>query len=90
MSPDLAAQVDFELDQLRKLLTEGQSLITASALQPPDATGRWALGAMLQAFYNGIENILKRIAITYDGKPDKSDTWHIDLLTKMAEIGRAL
>ncbi len=85
VSYNLSAQIGFELDQLRKLLAEGKTLIAASALAPPDATGRWALGAMLQAFYNGIENILKRIAAAYDGKPEKSGQWHIDLLKKMAE-----
>jgi hypothetical protein len=87
VSHNLDAQIEFELDQLRKLLAEGETLVAASALEPPDATGWWALGAMLQAFCNGIENILKRIAAAYDGKPEKSGQWHIDLLARMAKPG---
>ena len=66
MSFDLEARIDFELNQLRNLLTDGRGVIDSSLSSPPDATGRWALGAILHAFYNGIENIFKQISSAFN------------------------
>ncbi len=43
-----------------------------------------ALAAMLHAFYNGAENILKRLAQDVDGSLPTSEFWHRDLLDAMA------
>ena len=85
MSSKLNERINFDLDELRQMLTEGHDLINASKSIIPNATNRWALGAMLQAFYNGIESIFKQIATKYDGKPAKSQQWHADLLTLMTK-----
>ena len=85
MSPKLVAQISFELDQIRQLLAESREIIEASKSQAPSPANRWALGAVLHAFYNGVENILKRISAVYDGKPAKEGQWHIDLLMQMSE-----
>jgi hypothetical protein len=85
VSPDLIEKINFELGQLRKLLSETNELINTSKHDIPSGTNRWALGAVLHAFYNGIENILKRIAVVYDEKSDKNSQWHIDLLTQMSK-----
>lgn len=85
MSYDLIENIEFELGQLHQLFDEGRDLIDSSIGNPPDATGRWALGAMLQAFYNGIENIFKQISKAYDGKPVKTERWHVDLITLMSQ-----
>jgi hypothetical protein len=84
VSSKLAERIDFEIKQLHQLCKEGRRLIDGSKINPPDLADRWALGAMLQAFYNGIENIFKQVAATYDGKPSKSNQWHADLLTLMS------
>ena len=84
MSFRLNEHVEFELAQLHKLLSEGHDLINNCKAVPPDTAEKWALGAMLQAFYNGIENIFKRIAGEYDGNLLKDDHWHADLLTAMS------
>jgi hypothetical protein len=84
VSRKLIEQIDFERSQLRQLLAESRELINNSSSKHPAATDRWALGAILHAFYNGIENILKRIAVTYDGKPENTGQWHVDLLNQMA------
>ncbi len=39
---------------------------------------------MLHSFYNGIENIFKRVALELDGELPDSRTWHRDLLETMA------
>ncbi len=84
MSSKLVEQISFELDQIRQLLAESREIIEASKSQAPTPANRWALGAVLHAFYNGVENILKRISAAYDGKPEKDGQWHIDLLTQMS------
>ena len=85
MLPKLVEQINFELDQIRQLLAESGEIIEASRSQAPSAANRWALGAVLHAFYNGVENIFRRISAAYDGKPEKDGQWHIDLLTQMNE-----
>jgi len=85
VSRKLIEQIDFERDQLRQLLAESRELIDTSKSKHPAAVDRWALGAILHAFYNGIENILKRIAAVCDGKPENTGQWHINLLNQMAK-----
>lgn len=85
MSHKLIEQIDFERDQLRQLLAESRELVENSRRKAPAAAERWALGAILHAFYNGIENILRRIAAAYDRKPENAGQWHIGLLNQMAE-----
>ncbi|MGH9470949.1 MAG: hypothetical protein ACRD1N_11490 [Terriglobia bacterium] len=46
-----------------------------------------ALAALLHSFYNGIENILKRIAIEVDGAVPSGEFWHRDLLDAMMRPG---
>jgi hypothetical protein len=44
-----------------------------------------ARGAMLHSFYNGVENILKRIAVTLDGALPDGDASHKQVLSQMAQ-----
>ncbi len=39
-----------------------------------------ALAALLHAFYTGIENIFKRLALELDGTTLSGEAWHRDLL----------
>ncbi|MGI8907477.1 MAG: hypothetical protein ACR2IE_13420 [Candidatus Sumerlaeaceae bacterium] len=41
------------------------------------------MAAVLHGFYNGVENVMKRIAIRVDGALPAGDTWHSDLLQKL-------
>ena len=85
MSHRLDEQIDYEIERLKELLLESRSLVDSSSEAASDATKRWALAAVLHAFYNGVENILKRIAIAYDGRPGKGNRWHIELLVQMSK-----
>jgi hypothetical protein len=85
VSSNLTENIEFELGQLHQLLLEGHALIKNSSGIFPASTDRWALGAMLQAFYNGIENIYRLIAVFYKELPEKSGRWHADLLTLMTK-----
>ena len=55
------------------------------ALNPPNDHELSALAAMLHSFYNGIENIFKRIALQLGDRSPGSESWHRELLDRMAE-----
>jgi hypothetical protein len=85
VSSNLKERIDFELDRLHQLFMEGGSIIDSSIITPPDASGRWALGGLMHAFYNGIENILKQISKEYDEEFGINGHWHSDLLKLMMQ-----
>jgi len=39
---------------------------------------------MLHSFYNGVENIFKRIALELEGEVPAGSSWHSELLDRMA------
>ena len=66
------------LEETIKLLIQTKKRISEN---PTDHTVGPALGTYLMNFYNGLENILKRICKIYYGSAIlKSSTWHKDLL----------
>ena len=79
----LQKQVTVELEQLNHLLETHRPLLNKCTMEEPDRIEISALAAMLHAFYNGIENILKRIAIQIDKDSPRGDFWHRQLLDKM-------
>ena len=83
MSDKLIKQVAVELEQLSNLLQTYRPLVSRCATVKPDPIELSALAAMLHAFYTGIENILKRIAIERDGGLPRSEIWHRQLLDAM-------
>ena len=84
MSKPLHEQVAIELRMLRRLLDEHRPLIDKCAKQPPDRIERSALAALLHGFYNGVENVFKRMALAHDGSVPVGNTAHRDLLDLMA------
>ena len=45
---------------------------------------RAALAAILHAFYNGVANIFKRVAVAVNGGPPRGPFWHAELIEAMA------
>ncbi len=82
--PELDKEIRVELEQLNELLTAHRPLLNKCRTTPPDAIERSALAAVLHAFYNGVENILTRIAVHADGGTPQASTWHQDLLKSMS------
>lgn len=80
MSGNLANEIDLEFEQLRKLLHVHRPLVLKSFRVAPEPIETSALAAMLQCFYNGVENLLKRIELGTGGRLHRGKSWHRDLL----------
>jgi len=83
VSPKLAKQIDVELEELHHLLATHQPLVERCRMAPPDAIECSALAAMLHSFYNGVENIFKRIVVETGGSLPADEDWHRQLLDSM-------
>ena len=85
----LRKQVALERQELQRLLETHRPLLVKCAGTPPNAIELSALAAMLHSFYNGIENILKRIAAEIDGRVPVGEFWHRELLETMTQPNTA-
>ena len=59
----LRKQAEVEFAQLETLLEGHRPLVEQCERTAPGPVERSALAAMLHAFYTGIENLLKRVAV---------------------------
>ena len=80
---ELAHEVRFELRQIRALLDKYGVILDAAAGGADDDTTAIALGGVLHAFYNGVENILLRVAKRVDNARSEGSSWHRELLDAM-------
>jgi hypothetical protein len=80
----LQKQIRVEFSQLNQLLETHRSLFEKCKATKPDPIEQSALAAMLHAFYTGVENILKRIALEINGRLPEGEFWHRKLLDEMA------
>jgi len=81
----LRKQVAFERTQLRRLIDTHRPLLEKCATAPPSEIELSALAALLHSFYNGIENIFKRMALELGERLPSSEFWHMHLLDAMAQ-----
>jgi hypothetical protein len=81
---NLRKQVAVERQQLHRLLDAYRPLIERCAMSPPNDIELSALAAMLHSFYNGFENIFKRVATELDGGLPSGEFWHRKLMDSMA------
>ncbi len=89
MWASLVEQVGVEREQLHRLPKSHRPLIERCTASPPGEYELSALAAMLHSFYNGVENIFKRIAEELDGQSPRREFWHRQLLDSMSEPGKA-
>ncbi len=82
--PDIREQVALELEQLERLLEVHASLIHEVEARPPDPVELSALAALLHSFYNGVENICKRITFATVGELPQGELRHRKLLEGMS------
>jgi HepT-like protein len=79
----LQALVEDELVALGRVAQEMEDLLAASS-QPPTHTELRAVASMLHKFYNGVERILERIAVSLGEGMPQGSYWHADLLAQIA------
>ena len=84
----LRKEVALERQQLRRLLETYRPLLRKCTDSQPNEIELFALAAMLHSFYNGIENIFKRVAQELDAGPPEGEFWHRDLLDAMMVLGK--
>jgi hypothetical protein len=77
---DLRGKWAVERRQFQRLLEHSGPLLQKCALNPPNDHELAALAAMLHSFYNGVENIFKRIAAECYDRPPQGQAWHRELL----------
>lgn len=84
MWPDLKEEIELELAQLRQLFDVFAVVRKKTESGEPDGVEMAALASFLHSFYNGVENISKRVAVHLDGGPPRGETWHSLLLDSVA------
>lgn len=78
---DLRLEIAIELETISKVVAELSALQSdlEADQRGPTVREKTAAAAFLAEFYNGIENILKRICV-YNNLPlPTGDTWHVEL-----------
>jgi hypothetical protein len=74
-----------ERKQLQRLVSGMSPLLGKCRATAPTEIELSALAALLHSFYTGVENIFKRVAVELDGEPVRGDSWHRELLLRMAK-----
>lgn len=76
---DLRQEIAIELEAIDKVVEELSVLQNDLEGREPTVREKTAAGAFLAQFYNGIENILKRICVYCDVTVPVGDAWHVEL-----------
>jgi len=83
MWPQLIEDIQLELKLLHQLLDQSAPLMEAVAANRAGAVERLAAAAMLQSFYNGVENVFDLLAERVDGDRPAGPERHDVLLAAM-------
>ena len=79
---ELGEEIALELEALEATVHELLALQRDVAHREPTVRERTAAAAFLAQFYNGTENILKRISHYHDVPLPTGETWHVDLFQR--------
>ena len=83
MTPaELREEVAVELEALEAIVQELLSLQADVVNRAPTVREQTAAAAFLAQFYNGVENILKRISVYHSVSLPTGETWHVDLFRR--------
>jgi len=82
---DLKEEIFIELENIETVVKEVIALRNDLGTREPTVREKTAGAAFLSEFYNGIENILKRISYFYGVPLPSGDTWHIDLFKRFCK-----
>ena len=79
---DLKEEVGLELELMEVVIEELSALSKDVGPGEPTLRDKTAAGGFLAQFYNGVENILKRISHYHRIALPIGDTWHIELFKR--------
>jgi hypothetical protein len=79
---ELGEEIAVELEALEATVNELLTLQQDVAHREPTVREKTAAAAFLVQFYNGIENILKRISRYHNVPLPTGETWHVDLFQR--------
>ena len=79
---ELKEELSIELESMDVVVKELLSLIKDISNREPTIREKTAAAGFLAQFYNGLENILKRISRFYEIPLPVGDTWHIELFRR--------
>lgn len=82
---ELREEIEIELDSVAEMVREVVQLYRDVAEDSPSIREKTAAGAFLAHFYNGIENILKRISRFYAVPLPQGANWHVALFRQFCE-----
>lgn len=82
---DLKEEILIELENIDTVVKEVVALRNDLGTREPTVREKTAGAAFLSEFYNGIENILKRISYFYEVPLPSGDTWHVDLFKRFCK-----
>jgi predicted nucleotidyltransferase len=80
----LRDMINDEFITLRRVVEEMTETL-AQVRQPPTHIELRAIASLLHEFYNGIEKIFERIAVSLGEGLPRGSAWHVDLLNQLAE-----
>lgn len=78
-SEELREQIAIELELMEATVQELLAIRRDAANRQLTVREKTAAAAFLAQFYNGVENILKRIGYFYNIPLPTGDSWHVDL-----------
>ena len=79
---ELKEELSIDLESMDIMVNESLSLINDIRDREPTVREKTAAAGFLAQFYNGLENILKRISRFYEVPLPMGDTWHIELFRR--------
>jgi len=79
----LKVEIESTFSDLERIVSEIKEAIKEIDSSIPTYRDKAALGALLHSFYNGIENVLKRLAEEVDHSVPMGEGWHRSLLRRM-------
>jgi hypothetical protein len=78
----LKEEISIEFESMEMIVNEINSLLSDLKDDEPTVREKAAISSFLMQFYNGVENILKRICKFQLISLPKGESWHIELFEK--------
>lgn len=84
MNQQLIDEIKIDINSMLLIVSDVELLLNEVGSSTPNNIHKTALGGFAAQFYNGFENILKRIHKYYKIEIPKGEDWHIILLDRFS------